>query len=754
MNSSLHYRIQKALTIASFFILFFPLFCWSFNPFDLKKEFDEKLTTQRLLASTKYFALGARFKSGQTWDEKNFLLTLEKNNFRVRDNNQMLLPEDATRMDRSRCQAILGSDVWTHLNLIPDSEVNCWKWISKKTAAQLIIIQNNVIAATFSASASDAPLILTPEASFDPILVAQYKNGEPLIQDEKKLSDIPVACLNAVMAIEDNDFLDHSGVSYTGLARALLKNIITFRKAQGGSTITQQLVKNYFLTPEKSFSRKAKELYMAIRLESQWTKDEILATYLNIIYMGQSGVFQVRGFPAASQYYFDKSIDQLNLPECALLAAIINNPLQNNPWRSKDHALNRRNLVLKKMFELQLISEKEKDTAVAYALPPPHEIKFSETAPYFFEAVRDQAHNLGIEPEGKFFYTNLDLELQSAAQKSLSEGIQKVTYSREKLKTQKGSGLELQGAILSAENNSGNVNAFVGGQNYRTTQYNRALNGRRQIGSLVKPFIYLSGLIYGDFTPTSILQDEPFTWNYDKRKWSPVNYDKKFRGPVPYYYALKESLNSPTAQVAQKAQLENIIPLMKSAGFKSEIPAVPAISLGVSEHTPLEVLQAYQTLARLGNFKKLSFLHRIEDESGQVLFDSKDTNQNQQVIDIKKSAILIGMMKQALQTGTAKSLAPLPFSPISAGKTGTTTQGRDTWFAGFTSHITTVVWIGFDQNLPTTLTGASGAVPIWGNYMKTATQKYGVDDFIWPEGIQLREFDFNEVNEKITLIIE
>ncbi|MBC7755024.1 MAG: transglycosylase domain-containing protein [Moraxellaceae bacterium] len=742
MNSSVQKRMQSTLTVASFFLLFVSSPSRAFNPFNLKNEFDEKLSSQQLLASTKYFALGERFKPGEAWDQKKFLELLKKNNFRVRNDGQMLLAEDATQLMRASCEVAIGFS-------ISNESVVCWKWLNKQGALQLIVVQDQVILETYAGN----PLKKSFEAAFDPVLAAQYKNNEPLIQEEKKLSDIPVACMNAVMAIEDNDFLDHFGVSYIGLARAILKNIMTLRKAQGGSTITQQLVKNYFLTSEKSYARKAKELYMAIRLESQWTKDEILSTYLNIIYMGQSGVFQVRGFPAASQYYFGKSVDQLNVPECALLAAIINNPLMNNPWKKSEHALNRRTLVLKKMYELKLISLDQQTQSLAYPLPAANQLRASETAPYFFEAVRRQAEELGIDPEGKSFFTTLDIGLQNAAQSALSEGILKVTSSREKLKIQKTSGVELQGSILSTENKSGHVNVFVGGQNFKTTQYNRALNSRRQIGSLVKPLIYLAGLIYGDFTPTTMLQDEPFAWEYDKKKWSPVNYDKKFRGPVPYYYALKESLNSPTAQVAQKAELNRIILLMKKIGFESEIPVLPAISLGVSEHTPLEVLQAYQTLARLGNYKKLTFITTIQDETGKIIFDDPYFD-GEQVYDVKKAAELIGMMKQSVQSGTAKSLSTLTFSSVAAGKTGTTSKGKDTWFSGFTPNITTVVWIGFDQNLPTTLTGASGAVPIWGNYMKVAVPHYGTEDFLWPEGITAKEYEFPDLHEKVKLMVE
>jgi penicillin-binding protein 1B len=741
-------KIKKAMIIASFFCLFFSSSAWCFNPFNLKSEFEQKLSQQQILASTKYYAYSNRFKIRQILTEDEFSAIFGKNSYRLRTESQTLLNGDFSFLSNSACL----SEIALATVIQPVESWKCVKWVNKAGLVQVIVTDNNEIIQIFKGS----PLAISTEGVIDPQLIAQFKNGEPLLQDQKKIAEIPVQCMNAVMAIEDNDFLDHSGISYTGLLRAVLKNIMSLRKAQGGSTITQQLVKNYFLTPEKSFTRKIKEIYMAIRLEHQWTKDEILETYLNIIYMGQSGVFQVRGFPSASQYYFGQPIEQINLAQCALLAAIINNPLQNNPWKNKDKALLRRRLVLNKMLELQLIDNAEFKTADQQPLPEPNTLKLSETAPYYFEAVRSQALSLGINPEGKSFYTALDLELQTEAQKSLTSGISKVTETKLKLKSHREKGLELQGAVLSSENSTGLVRAFVGGQNYKLTQFNRALNSKRQIGSLIKPFIYLAGMIYSDYHPDTLVQDQPFTWSYEKQNWSPENYDKKFRGPVPYYYALKESLNSPTAQIAQNTKLENIIPLLERFGFTSHVPSLPSIALGVSEHSPLEVLQSYQTLARLGSYLPLSFIEQVTNENNELIYTHQAELENKTIeaADLIKTSTLVSMLKTTLQTGTAKSASTKSFAAFAAGKTGTTNQGRDSWFAGFTAAMTTVVWVGFDQNQPTFLTGASGALPIWTNYMAQVVPPNYSQDFNWPMTMKNQQYEFSEVHESVSFMIQ
>lgn len=703
----------------------------AFNPFSLGEEFKNKLNSQALLKTTRYFASGPSFIKNQKISIEQFKKSAEKYNYRERTSEQELTDNDFTFLDTQPCA--------NRINTAIEEGSRCIMWMNKDQSLNLIVLKNSVVMATYSGTQLQASL----KTQLDPILVAQYRGEEPVMQEETKLAHIPIQCMNAAIAIEDNDFLDHSGVSYTGLARAFIKNVITMRKAQGGSTITQQLVKNYFLTPEKTISRKLKELYMAVRLESEWTKDEILETYLNIIYMGQSGAFQIRGLPAASRAYFGKPIENLNLGECALLAAIINNPGMNHPWKKKEKSQARRNLVLSKMKELNLITTSEYDTALAFSMPEPIELKATETAPYFFDAVRTQADELKIAVEGNSFYTTLDLNSQDLAQKSLKQGISEVTESRKKLKEKKEAGFNLQGVVLTAENSTGHVIAFVGGQSFRQTQFNRALNSLRQIGSLEKPFVYLSGLLYGlreekNVTPLTPLHDQYFEWIIDKkRKWSPENYDKKFRGEIPYYYALKESLNSPTAQVAEQVGIEKVIEVSQKLGLTSKIPNMPSTALGASDHAPFEILQAYHTLANLGRYQKLTFIQKIVNDSDETLYEFKP--QSEQRIDLTESAVLVGMMKETVNSGTAKSSRAFGFEKIAAGKTGTTSNAKDAWFSGFTPDFTTTVWIGFDQNLPTSLTGASGAVPIWSNYMKQITAQFDNRDFLWPESVEERE---------------
>jgi penicillin-binding protein 1B len=717
----------------------------SFNPFTLGDEFQNTLNSKAILTTTKYFASGHSFKVGQKLNPNELQSLFQKANYRERTAEQNLTAND-----------------FVFITTPPESSTEAktettLRWKNSDQSTFQITIKDNLITQIRSGEPATDQFF----AETNPILIAQYRNNEPLMQEEKKIADIPIQCLNAVIAIEDNDFLDHSGVSYSGLARAFVKNIIKMRKAQGGSTITQQLIKNYFLTPEKTLTRKAKELYMATKLESEWTKDEILQTYLNIIYMGQSGAFQIRGFGAASLAYFSKPLENLNLPECALLAAIINNPGMNHPWKKTEKSQQRRNLVLVKMKELNLISDKEFIAAEKFPMPAPIENKATETAPYFFDAVRAQAHELNIDVDGSSFYTSLDLDAQDSAQKSLQNGIKNATENKTKLKKEKEKGLNLQGVVMTADHQTGLVSAFVGGQNYKQTQFNRALNSQRQIGSLAKPIVYLSGLIYGfkdnkKITPITTLTDQYFEWRYDtngQKIWAPENYDKKFRGNIPYYFALKESINSPTAQVAYQVGLEHIIDTARLLGLTSKIENTPAISLGASTHYPFEILQAYTTIANFGRYQKLSFIKKIQNSNNENLFQFE--SKPEQRIDQTKSAVLVGMMKETLNSGTAKSARAYGFTQPAAGKTGTTSNGNDAWFAGFTPQLTTVVWLGFDQNRATHLTGASGAVPIWAEHMKKMTAIYAADDdFKWPDTTEKKIVESETVKEKVELIFE
>lgn len=713
-------------------------FNWPFST----EEFQKKLSSQDLTPSTRYFARGPSFLAGQKWNQAKFLTSLQQQNYRIRDSEQVLMAGDAKKLTLSDCKLLVRNETLTE-------EFACWIWQTHDQETFLVVIDAaQIIQSTWLGETTPQPYW---KASLDPILVAQYREQQPIMQNELKISDFPVNCLNAVMAIEDSEFLSHSGLSYLGITRSLVKNVTKMRYAQGGSTITQQLVKNYFLTPEKTLKRKLKELFLAVKLESEWTKNQILETYLNIIYMGQSGAFQVTGFGAASQYYFNKPVQQLNLPECSLMAAIINNPGLYNPWKHPDKARTRRDLVLNKMKELSLITEKEFNDSLTANLSKQIESKASETAPYFFEAVRQQLSELKLSETSQNIYTSLDLEEQQNAQTALQKHISELEKNRKGLAKNKAKGLKLEGLVISTENQTGLVNTLVGGQNYRQTQFNRALYAKRQIGSLIKPFVYLTALIDGQDPLTTVI-DQKFEWKYDKKTWSPENYDKKFHGEVPLYYALKESLNASTAQIAHNVGLTKIIDLAHQIGFISKMEATPATSLGASIHYPIEVIDSYRTIANWGKFTKSSYIEKIKNRNNETIFSFNPVFE--QKLDPIATSVLVGMLKETLKSGTAKSALALGWTAPSAGKTGTTSDNKDAWFSGFTPYQTTVVWLGYDQGASSHLTGGSGAVPIWVDVMKHASPTWPDSDFLFPDTVEKREVDLFGTQREIELIFK
>lgn len=575
---------------------------------------------------------------------------------------------------------------------------------------------------------------------FPPLLFAQYYGDEPILKRRLDLGGFPAICLNAVLAIEDPNFLKHKGFSIKSIARAIVKNIQAGRKAQGGSTITQQLVKNYFLTHKKSYIRKIKELIMAVLLEIKSSKDDILEAYLNEIYMAQNGVFQVRGFGAASEYYFGKPVEDANPAECAMLAAILNSPGRYNPYTNPENASGRRELVLKKLKEEQIIDQQEFNNWNAFPLPSGKIVQRLDPAPYFLEAVKAQLEELNISDKQSIkVVTTLNLKAQKAAKKQVQEGLNSLESWFKHLKDKKESGKHLEAALVSVDPLNGYVSALIGGRSFKTSPYNRILKAKRQVGSIMKPFVYLTALESynpergGTYTPTTKLIDEKFSYSYDNQSWSPSNYDKKYRGEVPLFYALKESLNAATAKLAIDIGLENIVDLAYRLGVKSELKALPSLSLGAYELHPYEVLQAYSTLSRLGERTELSFISQVFDINYHKLYEHKISKE--QVVAKDAAAALVGILKQTIDTGTGTVARKLGFDYPAAGKTGTTSNYHDAWFAGFTPFHVAVVWVGYDDNTSHGLTGATGAAPIWAKYMKEIAMQYPPSDFNWPDSV-------------------
>lgn len=455
--------------------------------------------------------------------------------------------------------------------------------------------------------------------------------------------------------------------------------------------------------------------------------------------MGQNGPFQVRGYGSASRHYFSKDLEELNLQECALMAAIVNGPGIFNPFTKPEKALARRKLVLERMLTLKKIDQSEFDLALAAPLPTRPPASQTETAPYFVDAVLNQMALAKVDTEsGLRVYTTLNRRAQFLATKAVEKGLERLEKDFKKIKEKKEKGNLLESCVISADPNSGYIQALVGGRGYKVSQFNRAIMGHRQVGSIMKPIVYLSALENvtnegNPYTPLTIVEDKEFKYKYEGQKWTPKNYDKKFRGEVPLYVALKDSLNAATANVGVQVGLPSIIDVARRLGVDSKLLPVPAITLGAFELFPIEVLKAYTTISRQGSRVDLSFIRYVEDLEGNRVYthDYKE----EAAVSKETTTVLTGMMKQTLETGSGRFAKSYGFTHPAAGKTGTTSDMKDAWFAGFTPYHVAIVWLGYDNNESHGLTGASGALPIWAEYMKTFAGQFPAIDFPLPEGV-------------------
>lgn len=715
-----------------------------------ESDLEERLKAKKFLNPTVFYAAPIALKKGYILPKESLAAYFSRQNFRQRQNGQRILYGDFFWGKLDECK-----------NMAPEVTLefdSCLLFAKRQpsgildTEAEILVYQ---IFLSNDARILDIRINSKPESleviELDPEILAQYLNAEPIMQEMIEIRDLPTNCPNAIMAIEDANFLEHKGYSIKGTIRGILAPLLKGKKPQGGSTITQQLVKNYFLTNERSIRRKAEEFILSVIIEKKMSKDEILETYMNIIYMGQNGPFQIIGFGSASQFYFDKKISDLQLHECALLAAVLNGPGVYNPFSKVEKTQVRRNLVLSKMRDLKLISDTEFEEAIKKPMPQKRPAQASETAPFYLDAVRKQIKKLGIVADGTRIETGLNLDLQQKAQESLQAHLSLLEKDNKKLAENKAKGQSLEGVVISTAQQTGIVDVLVGGRSFRMTQFNRAIDGHRQVGSIFKPIVYLSALekikteegfveasglgklfgSYRPFTPMTPIKDEPFVWIMNKKKWTPENYAKKFFGSVPFYYALKNSLNASTALLGQTVGLEPIIENAKKLGAYSDLKPFPSLTLGAFEMYPIEALQIYSTLANVGKKVDLSFIKRIYNFKGELVFEYKPTTQP--VFDDVLTSILLGVLKQTPITGTAKGLVNSGIEIPIAGKTGTTNDYKDTWFIGMTPLKTALVWVGYDQNGVTGLTGGSGAVPIWANYMKYALKDHPKIDFPFPE---------------------
>lgn len=531
------------------------------------------------------------------------------------------------------------------------------------------------------------------------------------------LSKIPSNLINATIAIEDSDFYKHKGISLRGIIRAQWENfkniILQFNKEakpHGGSTITQQLAINTFLTREISFNRKLKDILLALQIERSFTKDEILEMYLNEIYFGHGAY----GVQSAAKMYFNKNVQDLNLAECALLAGIPRGPSYYSPLINQEVSLKRRNIILNRMSKLNYISQEDMEKAKQIPLELDYNNKRNEfTAPYFSTFILSQLleeYGANVVYKGGLkIYTTLDLEMQYFAEEALQE-----------------SGYE--GAIITIDPQTGYIKAMVGGKDFVVSKFNRTTQAYRQPGSAFKPFIYLTALDNG-FTPSNIIEDSPVTF---ENGWSPENYEKEFSGPVTLREAFEHSINIVGVKLLEQVGIKKVINYSHKAGITSELRPDLSLALGTSETTPLEIASAYATIANLGvKVDPLSVI-RIENYSGKIIKDN--IPQEKKVFKEETCYVLISMMEEVIKRGTGLNAN---IGRPAAGKTGTSDDFVDAWFIGFTPELVTAVYIGNDDRKPlgNKMTGGVVAAPIWAKFMKNALNNSEKKDFLQPDKI-------------------
>ncbi|HZO82069.1 MAG TPA: PBP1A family penicillin-binding protein [Candidatus Binataceae bacterium] len=561
------------------------------------------------------------------------------------------------------------------------------------------------------------------------------------------LSQVPPALIDAILAAEDHRFYEHHGIDLVRIIKAAWVDLTSHQIRQGGSTLTQQLMKNFFLTSKRDWRRKAKEALMAYIAEQRYPKDQILENYINDIYLGQRGQEGIYGVWEASEYYFSKEPRDLTIGEMATIAGMIRSPNALNPLRHPRQAERRRNEVLGQMLADGYISKAAYDQAVIEPLHPRETFTENNDSPYFVDYVK---HELAeryppevLTGEGLRIFTTLDVHTQKLAEQAVHNNLDYLEkrYPALRRKEKKD---QLEEALVALEPQNGKIRAMVGGRYYRESQFNRITQAKRQPGSAFKPVTYLAALqetLDGGperFLPTSYLDDEPFTWTYGDMSWSPKNYKDRYFGRVTLEFALQESLNSATSRLANQIGLDRIRAMAEKLGF-GDLPPYPSIILGGIEVSPMQIARAYSIMADYGLEVQPYAVTAVVDQSGKVIEGHE--LQAQQVLSPQLAYLIDFMLEQVVNHGTGFGARQHGFLRPAAGKTGTTNDSKDAWFAGFTPNLLAVVWTGFDQKEALGLTGAEASLPAWTDFMKGATASRPTLDFAPPPGIVVEKVD-------------
>lgn len=572
----------------------------------------------------------------------------------------------------------------------------------------------------------NSPVVRLEPAQIGGIYPA-HKEDRVLIQ----LDDAPVLFKEALLAVEDRNFYEHHGIAPASIARAMLANIQAGRIVQGGSTLTQQLVKNFFLTRDQTLLRKGNEAMMSLLLELHYGKDDILETYLNEVYLGQAGTRAIHGFGLGSQFYFGESFKRLELHQVALLVGLVKGPSYYDPRRHPARALERRNLVIDVLRETGVIDGSVALKAQSMPLGITPRPSYSENRyPAFIDLVRRHLardyREEDLQSDGLKIFTTLNPAIQHAAEFSVQDMLDRMDRGSDETR--------LESAMVVTARDSGEVLALVGGRDPKFAGFNRALDARRPVGSLIKPFIYLTALQYPErYTLITPVEDKSFALVFDDgRRWEPKNYDGKERGDVALHQALSHSYNLPAVRVGLDVGVDAVKETLQALGVTSPISEYPSMLLGSVSMTPVTVAQIYQGLASSGFNTPLRTIRQVTDADGKAL--SRYSLEVDQVADPAAVHLVQYAMQETMQEGTGRSAYRSVSEDLTlAGKTGTTDDGRDSWFAGFSGDLLAVAWVGRDDNGPTSLTGATGALPVWSRFMGQVPQ-HGFSPVV-PDGV-------------------
>ncbi|MUK29517.1 penicillin-binding protein 1B [Aliivibrio fischeri] len=545
----------------------------------------------------------------------------------------------------------------------------------------------------------------------------------------------PEVMVDALLATEDRDFYQHDGVSPLAIARAMVVNAKAGRTVQGGSTLTQQLAKNLFLSRERTLWRKVREAYLALILDYRYSKDRILEAYLNEVYLGQTGGEAIHGFGLAAQVYFGRPIEELRIDQLAMLVGMVKGPSYYNPMRFPERVKERRDLVLRLMMQEEILSPHQYEMAASRPLDVKKRATIATRQPAYFQQLKwelkEKAGKAYQKGEGLRVFTTLDPLSQQKAEQAVERTVPQL---------EKRAGKGLEAAMVIVDRQSGEIRAMIGGSRTGFDGFNRAINAKRPIGSLVKPAIYLSALEAPDkFSLATTLDDKPIALKGSKgTTWTPRNFDRKFRGEVPLYYALSRSLNVPTVNLGLMVGLNKVTDTLVKLGVDAnEINQVPSMLLGSINLSPYQVAQMYQTIGNGGRKAALTALKAVVDNDGNLLYENFP--KSAAVVPEQATWLTVYGMKRTVSEGTARFLNSKYSWAALAGKTGTSNDSRDSWYAGIDGREVAITWLGRDDNKPMKLTGSSGALRVYADYLSMRSPE--VLQLPWPNEVTTAGFD-------------